>query len=275
VLGSLSVRNPKTGLTVEVTIFESKEFSVKRLWIPREIKEFSGRQMIAQRKETPTGFELVPAGLMDQSLAEKEEYDLFDDLVSDGTVEIWIQCLEQGQYFGAAQADLYLRAADAQFWLNFIKGYLGIWLQMLLVIGFGVTFSTFLSGPVAMIATLGTLVGGFFSQFMSDLGRGEVVGGGPFEALVRLVKQDNLVTDLNPGLGTKLVEMFDKVAELFLGAMSAILPSFGDFSFASFVAYGYDISVNTLAVRFLTMLAFLLPVWIAGYLFMKTREVGR
>jgi hypothetical protein len=231
--------------------------------------------MIAQRKETDTGIELVPAGLMDQSLAEKGEYDLFDDLVTDGTVEVWIQCLEPGQYFGAAQADLYLRAADAYFSWNFVKGYLGIWLQMLLVIGFGVMFSTFLSGPVAMIATLGTLVGGFFSQFMGDLARGEVHGGGPFEALVRLVKQENLVTDLNPGLGTRLVEMFDKVVELLLGAMSAILPAFGDFSFSSYVAEGYDISFNALVVRFLTMLAFLLPVFIAGYLFMKTREVGR
>jgi hypothetical protein len=231
--------------------------------------------MIAQRKETPTGFELVPAGMMDQSLAEKDEYDLYDDLATDGTLEIWIQCLESGQYFGAAQADLYLRASDAQFWLNFVKGYLGIWLQMMLIIGFGVMFSTFLSGPVAMVATLGTLVGGFFSQFMSDLGRGDVVGGGPFEALVRLVKQENLITDLNPGLGTRLVEMFDKVAELLLRAMSAILPSFGDFSFSNFVAEGYDVSVTALAVRFLTMLAFLLPVFVAGYLFMKTREVGR
>ncbi len=54
---------------------------------------------------------------------------------------------------------------------TFFKGYLGIWLQMVLVIGFGVMFSTFLSGPVAMIATLGALVGGFFSDFLAQLSR--------------------------------------------------------------------------------------------------------
>ncbi len=48
-------------------------------------------------------------------------------------------------------------ANDASVELNFIKGYFGIWLQMVLVIAFGVMFSTFLSGPVAMIATLGAL----------------------------------------------------------------------------------------------------------------------
>ena len=53
-----------------------------------------------------------------------------------------------------AQADLYIRAADSSFDWNFCKGYLGIWLQMVLVISLGVIFSTFLSGPVALLATM-------------------------------------------------------------------------------------------------------------------------
>ena len=48
---------------------------------------------------------------MDPSLAKKKEYDLFDDLTDNGRMEIWLRCLEPKQYFGAAQADLYLRAA--------------------------------------------------------------------------------------------------------------------------------------------------------------------
>ena len=56
-------------------------------------------------------------------------------LVSDdGRLEIRLQCLEPQQYFGMAQADLYIRAADGSFAWNFCKGYLGIWLQMVLVI---------------------------------------------------------------------------------------------------------------------------------------------
>jgi hypothetical protein len=102
-----------------------------------------------------------------------------------------------------------------------------------------------------------------------------VIGGGPFEALVRLVRQDNLIVDLNPGLGTKLMEMFDNVAEVLLRAMAAILPPFADFGFNAYVAEGYDISLNVLAVRTITMLAFLIPVLLAGYLFLKTREVSQ
>ena len=44
-----------------------------------------------------------------------------------------LQCLDQDQYFGVAKADLYLRARDASFTANFVKGFLGIWVPMLLV----------------------------------------------------------------------------------------------------------------------------------------------
>ncbi|HID75459.1 MAG TPA: ABC transporter permease [Planctomycetaceae bacterium] len=277
VLGALSVRNPRTGLTVEVEIFESKEFSVKQIWIPRKITEFSGAEVIPRRQRLIDGSVDItpPPERMNPELANRDEFDLFEDLVDDGTVEIWLQCLEGGQYFGAAQADLYLRAADAPFVLNFLKGYVGIWLQMVLVIAFGVMFSTLVSAPVALVAQGGVMLLGFFKDFMVQLGRGELIGGGPSEALVRLVKQENLVIQLNPGLGTKLVKMFDTVAELFIRAMAALLPPLSDFSFVAYVADGYNISANLLAVRTLTALAFLIPVALFGYLFLKTREVAQ
>ena len=41
-----------------------------------------------------------------------QEADLFTDFVSDGRVEVWLQCLEPAQYYGVAQADFYLRLGD-------------------------------------------------------------------------------------------------------------------------------------------------------------------
>jgi hypothetical protein len=277
VFGSLSLRNPKTGLTVETEIFESKEFDTKEVFIPREIKTFSSKQVIPRRIVLAEGGETVipPPDQMDLSLAEKTEFDLYEDLVSDGSVEVWLRCLEPGQYFGAGQADLYLRAANAPFWLNFAKGYLGIWLQMVLIIGFGVMFSTFLSGPVAMIATLGALVGGMFSNFLTNLARGDVLGGGPIEAMIRLVTQQNLMTDMDPGLRTEAAKMFDRVMQYFLQVVAAILPPFGDFGYAEHVANGFDVSPDLILIRVVSMAAYLLPVFLAGYFFLKTREVAR
>jgi len=278
ILGSLSLRNPKTGLTVETEIFESKEFATKRLNVPRRIVKFSSADVISRKAQTSQGIELSPSAAeaeRNKHLADKEVFDLFEDLVADGKVEIWLRCLEPAQYFGAAQPDLYLRASDAPFWLNFVKGYFGIWLQMVLVIGFGVMFSTFLSGPVAMIATLGVLVGGFFREFVRKLALGETYGGGPFESVVRLLTGQNVVQELDPGFGGEVAQMADRVLRFGLWVVSHVLPSFGEFSFADFVAYGFDVSSNEILVRTTAALGFLVPVFVFGYFFLKIREIAK
>jgi ABC-type transport system involved in multi-copper enzyme maturation permease subunit len=244
--GSLTVRNPQTGLRVEVRIFPAKEFVTDVQLIPRELQTADGRRV-----------------------------DLLHDLVADGQVEIWLRCLAPAQYFGVAQRDLYLRARDTSFALNFAKGYLGIWLQMVVLVGFGVMFSTFLSGPVAMIATLAVLVIGFFSGFVSDLARGKNIGGGPMESAIRLVTQDNLVSELEPGLRTTAAKMADRAFEQVLRGVVAAVPSFAEFSYADFVADGFHIPCDRVLMGLATMLAFLLPVYVVGYFFLKTREVAR
>ena len=247
ILGSISLRNPKTGETVDdVRIFEARDFATDTQYIPRKI-------------ETPDG----------------KTIDLFKDLVADGKVEVSLKCVPRAQYFGAAQADVYLRANDASFAINFLKGYLGVWLQMVVVIGIGVMFSTFLSGPVAMIATLGVLIGGFFTDFMSQLASGEAMGGGPFESAIRLVTQENMVSPLEPGLQTNIAQMLDTWTSYPMAAAAAVLPKFGTFDFSSYVAYGFDISSGLILQCLCRALAFLVPVFIASYFFLKTREVAR
>ena len=278
VLGSLSLRNPKTGLTVDIEVFESSEFEPLELRIPTQIlrSSIAGAQIIARKVSTDTGdVTTPPPDKIDHRLAQGEEFNLFEDLVADGEMEVWLRCLEEGQYFGTAQPDLYLRANDASVELNFVKGYFGIWLQMVLVIAFGVMFSTFLSGPVAMIATLGALLGGFFSDSMARLAVGDVVGGGPVESLSRILSQDNMVTELDPGMGTNVTIMADAVLQFGLRIMSAILPPFADFSYSDYLAYGFDVSWNVLLVRTVTAVGFLLPLFVAGYLFLRNREVAR
>ena len=277
VLGSIAVRNPRTGLTIWITNFPSKEFAVKSLEIPVKLQRenVSGIQVVARKARSQGNLVSSPASL-DPALAQaKDEYDLYDDLSDNGTLEIWVRCVDPAQYFGAAQADLYLRAADASFTLNFAKGYLGIWLQMLLVIGFGVMFSTFLSGPVAMLATVGALVGGMFRPFMVKLANNEQLGGGPVESLIRIVQQQNQTSDLNPTLGTEVAQSLDAVSRFGLKGMSSILPYFAEFNYADYVANGFDIAANAMLVRSVQALAFFVPVFVAGYLFLKMREVAR
>ncbi len=251
VLGSLSVRNPQSGKSVELaSSFESKDFTTQSRVIPRKIRD----------PRDPNG----------------PEIDLYEDIVHDGKMEIVLRCLEPGQYFGAAQADLYIRARDASFAANFLKGYLGVWFQMLLIIGFGVLFSTFLSGPVAMMGTISVLIGGFCSTHIHELAVGKKYGGGPFESMYRLWTQDNMMTELAAGFRTTLLKASDKVASLFMGAMASILPPLGEFSYADQVAYGFDIGWNPyIAVPLVRTLGYLIPLIVAGYFFLRTREVAR
>jgi hypothetical protein len=292
--GSLSLRNPKTGLMVEVyAFFPSKEFVPLVLTVPRKLvkterqstSSFSSARMVARKIETPDGIEYEPRREeeLDKSLlkeadgrTDRRSYDLFEDLVSGGEVEVWLKCEESGMYFGAAQPDLYILAKDASFSLNFFKGYFGIWMPMVLIIGFGVMFSTFLSGPVAMLATGGVMVAGVFKDALVEIAKGPQYGGGPLESFVRILTQDNMITPLQPGLKTALVQMADRISEFVLGVIAAVIPPLTEFNYTSRVASGFDIYWDPwVVVPAVRALGFVVPLFVAGCFLLKTREVAR
>jgi hypothetical protein len=244
--GSLVLKNPRTGRASAEQFFVAKDFYVDRRDIPRKLNDATGQPL-----------------------------DLFDDLVVDGELEIWMQCLDNAQYLGVAKGDLYLRARDASFTLNFIKSYLGIWVQMLLVTSFGVMFSTFLSGPVAMMATLASMVVGFFAQFVFDVAKGAVQGGGPLESFIRIVKQQNVTTQLEPGLTTTIVQSTDHVFMTFMTSITSLLPNFKQFSNVNYVAHGFDIPPDAVLIQLCTAAGYVAAVFAIGYFFLRTREVAR
>ncbi len=244
--GSLSVRNPATGDEAHVRTFASREFQTDLQVIPLEFQTGDGRTI-----------------------------NLFRDMVADGKLEVWLRCVAPQQYFGAGQADLYLRARDASFALNFVKGFAGIWLQMVMITGFGVLFSTFLSGPIAILATGGALLGGLFSDFLYQLSQHKVFGGGPIEAMIRLVTQQNVVTELPPTAQTTVAKMLDKAAEQWMWLIWHMLPDFRVLSFSDHVAYGFDISWGLLAMAVCQTLAYVGPAFVLGYVFLKSRELAQ
>jgi hypothetical protein len=246
ILGSLVLKNPRTGRTSAIETFRAKDQDVDRRFIPRKLAD--------------------PAG---------QPIDLFDDLAPDGELEVHLQCLDDSQYFGVAKPDLYLRASDASFAMNFFKSYVGIWAQMLLVTSFGVMFSTFLSGAVAMMATMAALVLGFFTQFIYGVAVGTVEGGGPFESFVRLVTQRNATTQLDPGLSKNVVQALDGIFMFFMQSVTSLLPDFRSFSDVDYVAHGFDIPSSLVSIQIVRALAYVLAVSVIGYFFLRTREVAR
>jgi len=206
----------------------------------------------------------------------KNEYDLFDDFMVDGRLELWLTCLDSGQYFGAAEPDFYVRTSDANVFFNFIKGYFGIWQEMVILISFGVLFSTFLSGPVAMVSTFGVLIAAFCKELFSQVAYMQSLGGGPFEAFNRLVTHENLMSDLPNTFASSLIKFFDTIYSGLMIFIGLAIPSFPDFNiYSDCVACGFDISWNTILVHAVKTLSYIIPLFIVGYLILRNREVAK
>ena len=248
VLGKLTIRNPDTGVKVELPPFYAKKFAVDTKTIPRTFPLDRGRKL-----------------------------DLFKDLVtSDGRMEVRLECLEPGQCFGAAKDDVYLHTRDMPFEWNFVKGYVGMWLQVLLLITFGVMFSTFLSGPIALVATFGLLVAGWCSDFMWRLGTLQTLGGGPAESLIRLTSGQNLVTPMEPGLQTTTAKAVDSVLCFVIRELRGSCPTSAAaaWTIRDFIVDGFNIRGDLVLIHAVTAWAFFLPVFVLAYFAFKTREVA-
>jgi len=254
VLGELVILNPNPDAPVKRSgpiVFESKEFVADRRIIPRELNSEIG------------------------GAAGAGKVDLFADLVDNKQVQVELRCVDPAQYFGVAEPDVYLRPGDASFELNFGKAYLSIWLQMLLVTGFGVTFSTFLSGPVALMASISAIVLGFFGQFVRDIAMGTQYGGGPIESFIRIIIQQNVMTDLEMNtIVTKIIKGMDAILMHVLQAATYILPDYTQFDTTEFVASGYNIFASVVGQQLVMALVYFTAVSIAGYFFLKTREIA-
>jgi hypothetical protein len=243
---ALFVKNPVTDRASTYHIFPAKDSKIDQFTVPVDWVDKDGKPV-----------------------------NLFKDLVANGQVEIWIQCLDPQQYLGVAKADLYLNARNASYTMNFIKGYTGIWLQMILVTAFGVMFSTFLSGPVAMLATVSALVLGFFTTMVYDLVYQNVKGGGPVESLIRIVNQSNMTTEMNEGLTKTVVKTVDAILLEIMHAFTRLVPDFRTFDNTSYLAHGYNIPGDQVLSQILATAGYVLATFVVGYFFFRTREVSK
>ncbi len=247
ITGSIQVRNPETGLASEVIPFTALDAKIDERIIPRKLRA-----------------------------TDDKEYDLYKDFVSsNGQLEIRVQCLEGGQYFGFAQPDMYLRLPDASPLLNWIKVYASIWVQMVIVIAIGVTASTLLSGPVAMLFTVSFIVLGFFRPFFVGVAMGTEYGGGPVESFYRLITQKNIIVKLDEGFTTTLIQGVDMVFKSLMLTMAQVLPDFSSLSTVAFAALGFDVPADKVFQDLTICLAYVIGLSVLGYFLLRTREVAR
>ena len=235
--------------------FETNEFTVQTLPISRKL----------------VGKVFAPDG----TLVEQGQYDLFDDFAKNGKLKLSLRCRDYNQYLGVARPDVYFRPSDAPYAWNFFKGYLGIWCQMLIVIAIGVALSTSLSAPITMLGTIVIIFLGFFSTFVQGLASPSNVGGGPFESLIRVVTQQNMVSNLDTGWFITIVKNTDFGLSYLLYGLAFLAPDFSKFNFSDELASGYSISNSRLLIALSLTFVFCVGFTLLGYFSLKTREIAK
>jgi hypothetical protein len=212
---------------------------------------------------------------------ETRKLNVFEDLVDEnGQLVLVIKCLDRSQYLGVTQSGVYLRAGDNPFWWNLTKAYVSIWLQMAMVIAFGVMFSTFLSGPVAMVATFACVLLGFSAEQVYDtrhfIDSGIERGGGPIESMVRLLRQDAMTTQLDVDTtAAKVIKTTDAGIVYTLDAIATALPNLPKMvGTAEYAASGFDIFGALLLRHAAATLGYCLLAFIISYFFLKSREIA-
>lgn len=246
--GSIQLRNPDTGVKTTLKVFGAKDAQIDTF-------EFANEQ-------TDT---------------DQNDITVVDDLVTeDGRLEVVVQCLDRGQYYGFAQADCFVPLAEGSPLWNFVKGHLAIWMQMVVVVAVAVMMSTFLSGPIAMVTAVAFIVLGLFRAFFLKIALGESWGGGPVESLVRLVTQMNVMSPFERSPAVDAMKGVDGVLQGAMRAVSYVVPDFSSFlDRVRYVAEGFSVPSDAVLQDLTVALAYVVGMTIAGYFCLRSREIAK
>ena len=152
---------------------------------------------------------------------------------------------------------------------------------MLIVTALGVMFSTFLSAPVALVASVAVLLVGQFREFIARLFQSQLTGdatiapgGGPIESLYRIVSQTSITLELDPTPAVQAMKLVDMVLLAPMRVAAGIFPSLSTLGTGDFVAGGFDIPGDLLAAHAAETLAYVAAFCIAGAFCLRAREVA-
>ena len=192
-----------------------------------------------------------------------------------GYLAIEVRCLEPNQYLGMAESDMYFLSNKGNFELNYMKGLTGVWLQAMVLTAIGVFAGTFLSWPVALLTTIFFFIAGQVAfGFLQEFAMNSLVGGGPFESLVRLLSHENMMNKMAATPGVVTAKALDALVMPVMSRLVYIVPNFGSMDVSNTVADGFAVEWGMLRDHLLTALAYALPFSVAGYFILKNREVA-
>ncbi len=213
----------------------------------------------------------IPAGLIRNAMKG-------DTKIKDGNplprLKVYVKCESAGQYLGAAEPDLYLLQGAMPYSFNFLKSSIGLWCRLCIIIGVAVALSTYLSGILSLLLTSLIFITGFFTEHLNDLANNRNVGGGPFQSLAQVVKAEQPTSQLTDSASTRALLLGDKGVAWVVRRVQNMIPDVDSFSWGNFVAEGFNVNGEYLALNLLVTLGYLLPWAVFAYYLMKSREVA-
>src|SRR5262249_49897194 len=176
-------------------------------------------------------------------------------------VTVSVRCDSPTQFLGVAKHDLYFLAAEGNFYENFFRGAVGIWLRMVLVIGIAVTCSTYLNGVVSFLVTLVLVVLGFFKStviLMAITLAADIPNPGPADSFRKLISNESLGTAPDAGNPThQVTQTADDVFRWGLRRVISVIPEVERLSWQNYVANGFNIPTEDLLWNFLAVAGYL------------------
>ena len=147
---------------------------------------------------------------------------------------------------------------------------------MIIITSAGVFFSTFLNAFVSLLSTFAAVLGGYFVGFIGELAQGEVIGGGPFESMKRLVDRDPISVPLESSAPVAAMQFIDsELIAPVLGLVVRMLPDRTTLSNTNFVASGLDINFSLLFMQTVKARRFMTALVLAGHYILKGRELAK
>ncbi|WP_435016100.1 hypothetical protein TA3x_003660 [Tundrisphaera sp. TA3] len=192
-----------------------------------------------------------------------------------GSLTCKVRCVSPTQYLGMAESDFYILADSGNFGQNFMRGLFGIWLQAMVLTAIGVFAGTFLSWPVALLMTIAFFVAGHAAfSILRDFFLQSVIGGGPFESLIRLISHDNQVNEMAATPAVIVCKTLDSLVMPVMARMVYLIPNLAALDVSNTVAEGYAVGWPLILQNTQVALAYAIPFSIAGYFILKNREVA-
>jgi len=269
--------------SVEAVDYHTQSEQVPASLFKKVIEEGNRQQELEQRLRANEAEELAqarrtlpPADYKRQARARAEEQAQRAASKPYLKVLVTINLTSHNQLLGVARRDLYVLDAELPFWQNFIKGAIGMWFSMMLLLGLAVACSTYLSGIISWFVAVVLFVAGFFLDYIRGVSAGHNFGGGPMESIFRLANRMNPNAPLDESPTVNVARGGDEVYRWWMRLFLKIIPDVNRFDLTTYVGNGFDIPWGGVLVldNLLPLLAYLLPWAVLAYYLMEQREVA-